>query len=145
MNLVSHWLQIVNILFENDRIVIFSHIYLTLKPFFMWVCDLVFKMLFYNLQSNPPPKSRTYSMASQGSGSSPMSMRRPSQNPTLFGWSQVHKGSSLYSSKRSLLPDSLMDAREVKPAGMTQAGLLRSVHVAERKIFFAHNLQLSHR
>lgn len=67
------------------------------------------------LQSNPPPKSRSYSMVSQGSGSSPMSVRRPSQNnnPNLFGWSQGHKGSSLYSSKRSLLPDHLMDAREV--------------------------------
>lgn len=69
-------------------------------------------------KSNPPPKSRSYSMASQGSGSSPMSLRRPSQNPaSLFGWSQVNKGSSLYSSKRSLLPDHLMDAREM----MTQA------------------------
>uniref|UniRef100_A0A8D3ADE9 Oxysterol-binding protein n=1 Tax=Scophthalmus maximus TaxID=52904 RepID=A0A8D3ADE9_SCOMX len=69
-------------------------------------------------KSNPPPKSRSYSMASQGSGSSPMSVRRPSQNPnSLFGWSQAHKGSSLYSSKRSLLPDHLMDAREM----MTQA------------------------
>jgi len=56
-------------------------------------------------------------MASQGSGSSPMSIRRPSQNPnTLFGWSQLNKGSSLYSSKRSLVPDHLMDAREVQPA-----------------------------
>ncbi|XP_070711486.1 oxysterol-binding protein-related protein 11 [Pempheris klunzingeri] len=65
-------------------------------------------------KSNPPPKSRSYSMASQGSGSSPMSLRRPSQNPTtLFGWTQVHKGSSLYSSKRSLLPDHLQDAREM--------------------------------
>uniref|UniRef100_A0A8D0AUT5 Oxysterol binding protein like 11 n=1 Tax=Sander lucioperca TaxID=283035 RepID=A0A8D0AUT5_SANLU len=69
-------------------------------------------------KSNPPPKSRSYSMASQGSGSSPMSLRRPSQNPAaLFSWSQVNKGSSLYSSKRSLLPDHLMDAREM----MTQA------------------------
>uniref|UniRef100_A0A8C2WV07 Oxysterol-binding protein n=1 Tax=Cyclopterus lumpus TaxID=8103 RepID=A0A8C2WV07_CYCLU len=69
-------------------------------------------------KTNPPPKSRSYSMASQGSGSSPMSVRRPSQNPnTLFGWSQVNKGSSLYSSKRSLEPDHLMDAREM----MTQA------------------------
>lgn len=71
-------------------------------------------------QSNPPPKSRSYSMVSQGSGSSPMSVRRPSQNPpTLFGWSQGHKGSSLYSSKRSLLPDHLMDAREVQHAKNT--------------------------
>uniref|UniRef100_A0A3Q1IME5 Oxysterol-binding protein n=1 Tax=Anabas testudineus TaxID=64144 RepID=A0A3Q1IME5_ANATE len=51
-------------------------------------------------------------------GSSPMSLRRPSQNPaTLFSWSQVPKGSSAYSSKRSLLPDHLAEAREM----MTQA------------------------
>ncbi|KAM4601630.1 oxysterol-binding protein-related protein 11 [Polymixia lowei] len=65
-------------------------------------------------KSNPPPKSRSYSMASQGSGSSPMSQRRPSQNAaSFFSLSQLHKGSSLYSSKRSLLPDHLMDAREM--------------------------------
>ncbi|XP_039907280.1 oxysterol-binding protein-related protein 11-like isoform X2 [Simochromis diagramma] len=64
-------------------------------------------------KSQPPSKSRSYSTASQGSGSSPMSMRRHSQNPaSLFGWSQV-RGSSAYSSKRSLLPDHLMDAREM--------------------------------
>uniref|UniRef100_A0A8C6UVA1 Oxysterol-binding protein n=1 Tax=Neogobius melanostomus TaxID=47308 RepID=A0A8C6UVA1_9GOBI len=49
----------------------------------------------------------------KGSGNSPMSMRRPSQNPSaMFNWSQV-KGSNLYSSKRSLLPDHLLDAREM--------------------------------
>ncbi|KAM3857214.1 oxysterol-binding protein-related protein 11-like [Diretmus argenteus] len=65
-------------------------------------------------KTNPPPKSRSFSMASQGSGSSPMSQRRPSQNATTyFGLSQLHKGSSLYSSKRSLLPDHLLDAREM--------------------------------
>ncbi|XP_061919121.1 oxysterol-binding protein-related protein 11 [Entelurus aequoreus] len=64
-------------------------------------------------KSNPPPKSRSYSTASQGSGSSPMSLRRTSQNPaSLFNW-QIHKGSSLYSSKRSLLPDHLIDARDM--------------------------------
>ncbi|XP_063322760.1 oxysterol-binding protein-related protein 11-like [Pelmatolapia mariae] len=64
-------------------------------------------------KSQPTSKSRSYSTASQGSGSSPMSMRRHSQNPaSLFGWSQV-RGSSAYSSKRSLLPDHLMDAREM--------------------------------
>ncbi|KAK7893171.1 hypothetical protein WMY93_022323 [Mugilogobius chulae] len=65
-------------------------------------------------KSNPPPKSRSYSMTSQGSGSSPMSMRRPSQNPSssMFNWSQA-KSSTLYSSKRSLLPDHLLDAREM--------------------------------
>ncbi|XP_017282407.1 oxysterol-binding protein-related protein 11 isoform X2 [Kryptolebias marmoratus] len=65
-------------------------------------------------KSNPPPSSRSYSVASQGSGSSPMSLRRPSQNANLlFGWSQAHKGSALYSSKRSMMPDHLVDAREM--------------------------------
>ncbi|XP_024299754.1 oxysterol-binding protein-related protein 11 [Oncorhynchus tshawytscha] len=69
-------------------------------------------------KSNPPPKSRSYSMASQGSASSPLSQRRPSQNAaSFFSMTQLHKGSSLYSSKRSLLPDHLLDAREM----MTQA------------------------
>ncbi|XP_034034570.1 oxysterol-binding protein-related protein 11-like [Thalassophryne amazonica] len=57
---------------------------------------------------NPPPKSRSYSMGSQGSGTSPMSVRRPSQNPaSLFSWSQLQKN------KRSLVPDHLLDAREM--------------------------------
>uniref|UniRef100_A0A8K9UUD6 Oxysterol-binding protein n=1 Tax=Oncorhynchus mykiss TaxID=8022 RepID=A0A8K9UUD6_ONCMY len=73
-------------------------------------------------KSNPPPKSRSYSMASQGSASSPLSQRRPSQlqnqnAASFFSMTQLHKGSSLYSSKRSLLPDHLLDAREM----MTQA------------------------
>jgi len=88
----------------------------------------VLTVLFYVLQSNPPPKSRSYSMASQGSGSSPMSVRRPSQNPaSVFNWSQGHKGSSLYSSKRSLLPDHLMDAREVQHADATRTSKLDAV------------------
>ncbi|XP_067116871.1 oxysterol-binding protein-related protein 11-like [Osmerus mordax] len=65
-------------------------------------------------KSNPPPKSRSYSTVSQGSGSSPLSQRRPSHNAaSVFSISQLHKGSSLYSSRRSLLPDHLMDAREM--------------------------------
>uniref|UniRef100_A0A1A7X6Q4 Oxysterol-binding protein n=1 Tax=Iconisemion striatum TaxID=60296 RepID=A0A1A7X6Q4_9TELE len=65
-------------------------------------------------KNNPPPSSRSYSVASQGSGSSPMSVRRPSQNAaSLFGWTQTNKGSSLYSSKRSMVPDHLVDAREM--------------------------------
>lgn len=68
-------------------------------------------------------------MASQGSGSSPMSIRRPSQNASsLFGWSQVNKGSALYSGKRSLLPDHLLDAREVLQA--RDAGIAADIHVA---------------
>uniref|UniRef100_A0AAZ3Q3P4 Oxysterol-binding protein n=1 Tax=Oncorhynchus tshawytscha TaxID=74940 RepID=A0AAZ3Q3P4_ONCTS len=74
------------------------------------------------VKSNPPPKSRSYSMASQGSASSPLSQRRPSQlqnqnAASFFSMTQLHRGSSLYSSKRSLLPDHLLDAREM----MTQA------------------------
>ncbi|XP_068165380.1 oxysterol-binding protein-related protein 11 isoform X2 [Antennarius striatus] len=65
-------------------------------------------------KNNPPLKSRTYSMASQGSSNSPMPHRRTSQNPaSVFSWSQVHKGSALYSGKRSLMPDHLLDAREM--------------------------------
>ncbi|MED6259926.1 Oxysterol-binding protein- protein 11 [Ataeniobius toweri] len=65
-------------------------------------------------KSNPPPNSRSYSVASQSTASSPMSLRRPSQNATaLFGWAQSHKGSSIYSSKKSLMPDHLLDAREM--------------------------------
>lgn len=65
-------------------------------------------------KSNPPPKSRSYSTVSQGSGSSPLSQRRPSQNAaSFFSISQLNKGGSLYSSKRSLLPDHLLDAREM--------------------------------
>ncbi|XP_035983842.1 oxysterol-binding protein-related protein 11 isoform X3 [Fundulus heteroclitus] len=65
-------------------------------------------------ESNPAPDSRSYSVASQSSASSPMSLRRPSQNaPALFGWAQANKASSIYSSKKSLLPDHLLDAREM--------------------------------
>lgn len=54
-------------------------------------------------------------MASQGSSSSPMLVHRSNQNTaSFFSWSHTHKGSSLYSSKRSLLPDHLLEAREVQ-------------------------------
>ncbi|KAJ8350616.1 hypothetical protein SKAU_G00257460 [Synaphobranchus kaupii] len=65
-------------------------------------------------KSNPPMKSRSFSMASQGSGGSPLSQRRSSQTPaSFFTVSQHGAGSSLYASKRSLLPDHLVDAREM--------------------------------
>lgn len=86
-----------------------------------WSCSITWKCEFssnknvYVKQSNPPPKSRSYSMASQGSGSSPLLVHRSNQNQSsLFSWSHTHKGSSLYSSKRSLLPDHLLEAREVQ-------------------------------
>ncbi|KAL1021887.1 hypothetical protein UPYG_G00019320 [Umbra pygmaea] len=64
----------------------------------------------------PPTKSRSFSVASQGSASSPLSQRRPSQghNAASFcSMNQLNRGSSLYSSRRSLLPDHLLDAREM--------------------------------
>ncbi|XP_063069509.1 oxysterol-binding protein-related protein 11 [Engraulis encrasicolus] len=65
-------------------------------------------------KTNPPLKTRSLSVASQGSGS-PGSQRRNSPNPgSLFGLSQLPRGStSPYSSKRSLLPDHLLEAREM--------------------------------
>lgn len=69
-------------------------------------------------KTNPPLQSRSLSMASQGSGSSPGSQHRISQNSNaLLGLSQLQRGSSLYSSRKSLLPDHLLEAREM----MTQA------------------------
>ncbi|XP_012691945.2 oxysterol-binding protein-related protein 11 [Clupea harengus] len=65
-------------------------------------------------KTNPPLKARSLSVASQGS-CSPTSQRRISQNPgSLLGISQMQLGSnSPYSSKRSLLPDHLLEAREM--------------------------------
>ncbi|XP_006636415.2 oxysterol-binding protein-related protein 11 [Lepisosteus oculatus] len=69
-------------------------------------------------KNNPPLKSRSFSVASQGSGKSPLMQRRPSQNAaSFFGISQLHKGSATSASKRSLQPDHLVDVREM----MTQA------------------------
>ncbi|CAL8285321.1 unnamed protein product [Gadus morhua 'NCC'] len=66
--------------------------------------------------SQAPSKSRSFSTVSQGSGSSPLAQRRASQtgaSSSYFSLTQAHKGSSLYSSRRSLLPDHLLDAREM--------------------------------
>ncbi|XP_066543480.1 oxysterol-binding protein-related protein 11 [Amia ocellicauda] len=67
-------------------------------------------------KNNPPLKSRSFSMASQGSSNSPLNQRRASQNAASF-FSQMPKGTSTSSSKRSLQPDHLVDVREM----MTQA------------------------
>ncbi|KAG5283418.1 hypothetical protein AALO_G00041870 [Alosa alosa] len=66
-------------------------------------------------KTNPPLKSRSLSVASQGSGSPSSQRRSISQNTgSVFGISQMHRGSnSPYSSKRSLLPDHLLEAREM--------------------------------
>ncbi|KAL4618092.1 oxysterol-binding protein-related protein 11 isoform X1 [Arapaima gigas] len=68
-------------------------------------------------KSNASLKLRSFSMASQGSTSSPLSQRRSNQNTGFLNISQLSRGSSLYSSRKSLLPDHLVDAREM----MTQA------------------------
>uniref|UniRef100_A0A8C1FYA6 Oxysterol-binding protein n=1 Tax=Cyprinus carpio TaxID=7962 RepID=A0A8C1FYA6_CYPCA len=50
----------------------------------------------------------------KGSGSSPGSQHRINQNSNaLLGLSQLQRGSSLYSSRKSLLPDHLLEAREM--------------------------------
>uniref|UniRef100_A0A8C2HC00 Oxysterol-binding protein n=1 Tax=Cyprinus carpio TaxID=7962 RepID=A0A8C2HC00_CYPCA len=65
-------------------------------------------------KTNPPLQTRSLSMASQGSGSSPGSQHRINQNSNaLLGLSQLQRGSSLYSSRKSLLPDHLLEAREM--------------------------------
>uniref|UniRef100_A0A3P8YXJ6 Oxysterol-binding protein n=1 Tax=Esox lucius TaxID=8010 RepID=A0A3P8YXJ6_ESOLU len=59
----------------------------------------------------------------KGSASSPLSQRRPSQNQnaaSFFSLNQLNKGSSLYSSRRSLLPDHLLDAREMMTKAQDQ-------------------------
>uniref|UniRef100_A0A672MWG3 Oxysterol-binding protein n=1 Tax=Sinocyclocheilus grahami TaxID=75366 RepID=A0A672MWG3_SINGR len=65
-------------------------------------------------KTNPPLQTRSHSMASQGSGSSPGSQHRVNQNSNaLLGLSQLQRSSSLYSSRKSLLPDHLLEAREM--------------------------------
>ncbi|XP_048835113.1 oxysterol-binding protein-related protein 11 isoform X1 [Brienomyrus brachyistius] len=69
-------------------------------------------------KNNASLKARSFSMASQGSANSPLSQRRSTQNAAAFlNISQLSRASSLCSSRRSLLPDHLVDAREM----MTQA------------------------
>ncbi|XP_076858532.1 oxysterol-binding protein-related protein 11 isoform X2 [Brachyhypopomus gauderio] len=64
--------------------------------------------------TNPPLKTRSLSTTSQGSAGSPGSQRRISHNAgSLHGLSQLHHGSVAYVSKRSLLPDHLVEAREM--------------------------------
>lgn len=76
--------------------------------------QLVFKDFLIHMfvhQNNPPLKSRSFSLASQGSGS-PSMQRRPSQNAASFFSVGHHK---LPAGKRIpiLQPDHLIDVREV--------------------------------
>ncbi|KAI7808384.1 oxysterol-binding protein-related protein 11 [Triplophysa rosa] len=64
-------------------------------------------------KTNPPLQTRSLSLLSQGSGSSPGSQHRINQNAnSLLGLSQLQH-TSLYSSRKSLLPDHLLEAREM--------------------------------
>ncbi|XP_027675231.2 oxysterol-binding protein-related protein 11 isoform X1 [Chelonia mydas] len=78
-------------------------------------------------KNNPPLKSRSFSLASQGSGSSPGVQRRPSQNPVSFFNVGHHK---LPAGKRVpiLQPDHLIDVREMmSQAEGQQRDLIRNI------------------
>uniref|UniRef100_UPI00398F49D4 oxysterol-binding protein-related protein 11 isoform X2 n=1 Tax=Pristiophorus japonicus TaxID=55135 RepID=UPI00398F49D4 len=63
-------------------------------------------------KNNPPLKSRSFSMASQGS-SSPGLQRRTSQNAAAFFGVTHHKGLGLSKRSHALQPDYLVDVREM--------------------------------
>ncbi|XP_043360902.1 oxysterol-binding protein-related protein 11 isoform X2 [Dermochelys coriacea] len=78
-------------------------------------------------RNNPPLKSRSFSLASQGSGNSPGVQRRPSQNPVSFFNVGHHK---LPAGKRVpvLQPDHLIDVREMmSQAEGQQRDLIRNI------------------
>ncbi|XP_053899883.1 oxysterol-binding protein-related protein 11 isoform X5 [Malaclemys terrapin pileata] len=78
-------------------------------------------------KNNPPLKSRSFSLASQGSGNSPGVQRRPSQNPVSFFSVGHHK---LPAGKRVpiLQPDHLVDVREMmSQAEGQQRDLIRNI------------------
>lgn len=76
-------------------------------------------------------------MASQGSSSSPMLVHRSNQNAaSLFSWSHTNRGSSLYSSKRSLLPDHLLEAREVQQSHPNASYPIYYMNVSCQSIFY---------
>ncbi|XP_078084314.1 oxysterol-binding protein-related protein 11 isoform X4 [Mustelus asterias] len=62
-------------------------------------------------KNNPPLKSRSFSLASQGS-SSPGVQRRASQNAAAFFGVTHHKGLGLSKRSHTLQPDHLVDVRE---------------------------------
>ncbi|XP_050773002.1 oxysterol-binding protein-related protein 11 isoform X1 [Gopherus flavomarginatus] len=78
-------------------------------------------------KNNPPLKSRSFSLASQGSGNSPGFQRRPSQNPVSFFNVGHHK---LPAGKRVpiLQPDHLVDVKEMmSQAEGQQRDLIRNI------------------
>ncbi|XP_034279118.1 oxysterol-binding protein-related protein 11 isoform X2 [Pantherophis guttatus] len=87
--------------------------------------EAIGKVLSVTNTNNPPLKSRSFSLASQGSGS-PGLQRRPSQNASSFFSVGHHK---LPAGKRIpiLQPDHLIDVREMSQAEGQQRDLVRSI------------------
>ncbi|KAM8933832.1 oxysterol-binding protein-related protein 11 [Pelodytes ibericus] len=79
-------------------------------------------------KNNPPLKSRSFSLASQGSGNSPGSQRRPSQNAASFFNIGHHRAMPLNRRAQILQPDHLGDVREMMTrAEGQQRELMRSI------------------
>ncbi|XP_069838583.1 oxysterol-binding protein-related protein 11 isoform X2 [Dendropsophus ebraccatus] len=79
-------------------------------------------------KNNPPLKSRSFSLASQGSGNSPGSQRRPSQNASSFFTIGHHR--AVPSGRKALMlqPDHLGEVREMMTrAEGQQRELMRSI------------------
>ncbi|KAJ3584355.1 hypothetical protein NHX12_014850 [Muraenolepis orangiensis] len=98
-------------------------------------------------KSQPPSKSRSFSTVSQGSGSSPLAQRRSSQtaasSSSFFSLTQGHKGSSLYSSRKSLLPDHLLDARQMMDLLMLKATSMATITCLHDCLHILHLQQLA--
>ncbi|XP_053554023.1 oxysterol-binding protein-related protein 11 isoform X2 [Bombina bombina] len=79
-------------------------------------------------KNNPPLQSRSFSLASQGSGNSPSSQRRSSQNASSF-FNISHHRSTITNRKAQILqPDHLSEVREMmSKAEGQQRDLMRSI------------------
>ncbi|XP_073408019.1 oxysterol-binding protein-related protein 11 isoform X2 [Dendrobates tinctorius] len=79
-------------------------------------------------KNHPPLKSRSFSLASQGSGSSPGSQRRPSQNASSFFSIGHHRAVPTCRKAAMLPPDHLGEVREMMSrAESQQRELMRSI------------------
>ncbi|XP_068102347.1 oxysterol-binding protein-related protein 11 [Hyperolius riggenbachi] len=77
-------------------------------------------------KNNPPLKSRSFSLASQGSGNSPGSQRRPSQNANAFF--NIHRSLPASRKLQILQPDHLGEVREMMSrAENQQKELMRTI------------------
>ncbi|KAG8432155.1 hypothetical protein GDO86_016697 [Hymenochirus boettgeri] len=79
-------------------------------------------------KNNPPLKSRSFSLASQGSGNSPGAQRRPSQNAASFFNLGHHRTMATSRRAQLLQPDHLGDVREMMiKAESQQRDLMRNI------------------